>query len=726
MGYRKALSGAFAILAAALACMACAASGASGAAMKELQARSQLATRSAFLASTPASASVRFLVGLKLNDEAGAIELLNEVSEPTSVNYRHFLTAAQWERRFSPSSAAVSAVSQWLEGQGITVLGVRPSRFVIEAEGPASAVGAAFGVQLGEYRYDGVRVRLASGALSVPAGVASLISGVLGVNQQVHTHPSLTGDEPSEGSAAPTGAHTEALAPATAKGGRLAPAPGFANAPPCSGYYGEKTATLTPFGSGPFGGGSGSYGRLTWAPCGYVPAQLQGAYDIAGSIAKGDNGTGVTVAIVDAYASPTLLSDAEHYERNNQPSAVLNSSQFTELLASKFTEEELCEASSWAEEQTLDVETVHAMAPGAHILYVGAENCLAALYTSNLEVVEHHLASIITNSWGETGGDLLSSAAEKETFDKTLIMAGDTGIGVQFSAGDEGSEFTTFGFNVADYPASSPYVTAVGGTSLQVSSKDTRLGEAGWSTSKSFLCSSLLQEAELPGCTRLDYNRWDPTAPGAYDYGGGGGTSYFYPEPEWQEKVVPVALANRNRPITGHAGRVEPDISMDADPSTGEKIGETMEFRNAKGEPEVRYGEYRLGGTSLASPLLAGLIADTDQAAGGPLGFLDPLLYELDADSASTAPGSVYDVLAAGKQAIVRNDYLEPEAEQYVYTTARTLGYEGPEEYCSGTGECEHQNVILHATPGFDSMTGIGSPGPEFVHFASTLKPPTP
>ena len=130
---------------------------------------------------------------------------------------------------------------------------------------------------------------------------------------------------------------------------------------------------------------------------------------------------------------------------------------------------------------------------------------------------------------------------------------------------------------------------------------------------------------------------------------------------------------------------------MDADPSTGMKIGETQEFANG-----TRYGEYRLGGTSLASPLFAGVMADADQAAGRPaLGFVNPLLYELAAESSSPflTSGSIYDPVAAGKQAIARNDYLAPEAEELVYTTARVLGYEGPEEYCSGTEECEEQNV---------------------------------
>jgi hypothetical protein len=170
-----------------------------------------------------------------------------------------------------------------------------------------------------------------------------------------------------------------------------------------------------------------------------------------------------------------------------------------------------------------------------------------------------------------------------------------------------------------------------------------------------------------------------------------------------------------------------PDISMDAAPETGLKVGETQEFAEgacpAEEQPTcVKYSEYAIGGTSLASPLLAGEVADADQAAGHALGFLNPLLYQLAAKSSSSTAGSIYDVLAAGKQAQVFNLFLDGPAEVGLITALNTLGYEGPEAYCSGTGECEAQNVELHATPGFDSMTGVGSPGPEFVHFAATLK----
>lgn len=637
---------------------------------------------------TPSAATVEFDIGLNPSDVAGAEALAKAVSDPTSPSYRRFLTPSQWEQRYSPTTADVKAVETWLRQQGIAVEAVTPDRLTIEASASAATVEKAFGTALGQYRRNGRSLRLASRSLAVPAAIAGLIAGVTGIDQTLATPD-----------------HVGASTQPAKKPGKQEEIPqpeGFRNAPPCSDYYGQLSDATDP----PFGGGFPE--PLPYAVCGYLPAQLQGAYGLTPQLEKGDDGAGVTVAIVDAYASPTLFSDARRYSELNQPGEALSGVQFSESLSPKFNETELCEASGWFGEQTLDVEAVHAMAPAAKILYVGAKNCLSALYKSVQEVVDGHLASIITDSWGDDGGDLLDSAGTRRSFDHVLLMAIGTGIGVQFAAGDEGDEFANLGMTVADYPPSSPYQTAVGGTSLQINAADERLGELGWSTSKSALCTATLVAAAYPGCKKGSIGRWLPKAPGAYDYGGGGGTSYEYPEPYYQEGVVPQALAARNSRLTGILNRVEPDVAMDADPATGMLVGETQTFPDG-----VYYDQYRIGGTSVASPLFAGLMADADQAAGGPLGFVNPLLYKLDAEA---APGAFYDVLPSTPQALVRNDYIDGvDAKEGIITSVRTLDYQGKEEYCSGTGNCAKQKVALETAPGFDSMTGIGAPGPDLV-----------
>src|SRR6266511_1333123 len=118
----------------------------------------------------------------------------------------------------------------------------------------------------------------------------------------------------------------------------------------------------------------------------------------------------------------------------------------------------------WYGEETLDVEAVHGMAPAAKIVFVGAANNYQDLDAAMNHVVDKHLAQIVTNSYGFPT-ELLPPGYVKPTED-TLIQAAIEGIGVYFSSGDNGDETSRFGFATTDWPTSSPWVTAVGGTSL--------------------------------------------------------------------------------------------------------------------------------------------------------------------------------------------------------------------------------------------------------------------
>jgi subtilase family serine protease len=399
--------------------------------------------------------------------------------------------------------------------------------------------------------------------------------------------------------------------------------------------------------------------------CGYTPPQIRGAYDLSGAA----DGSGVTVAVVDAYASPTILSDAQEYASLNDPGHPLASSQFSQTLASSFSDGTQCGPTSWYGEETLDVEAVHATAPGAQILFAGARNCnQAELNDAVRGIVDGHLASVITNS-----------------------------------SGDRGDEFTSTGLVVADYPSSSPWATAVGGTTLQVGEAGQRTGEFGWSTGVSHLCYEAYFEAG--GCTEGSRGTWSPID---YDYGSGGGTSFVYRQPFYQREVVPAELSHRNAAVVGNDPmRVEPDISMDADPTDGFLIGETQTFPNG-----VYYDQYRIGGTSVSSPLLAGVIARADEVARHSLGFVNPALYSLYGNS-----NALYDVLPAGNQDQSRADYADSvDASQGLFYSTRIIDYEGQETFCGDNGSCTTQNVALSTAPGFDSMTGLGAPTGNFVN----------
>jgi subtilase family serine protease len=630
------------------------------------------------------SARVGFELVLKLRDAAGAQALVRAVSTPGSASYRHYLSTAQWEARFSPSASEVSTARSWLRSEGFKVGAVSPDHITISASGTAAQVERAFGTRLGNFRLHGRVLRLATKDLSVPSSIAGTVAGAMGISENVATPDSA---------ASATAAHASARTV-------FPPAPpAFITAKPCGAYYNQKITKVMP----PFGHGYPK--KVPYNVCGYKPGQFRSAYKVGSS----STGKGTTVAIIDAYGSATIASDATRYFNMNDPGNPFARAHFSQNLATPFNlsakYQAECDPASWLVEQAIDVEAVHSTAPNAHILYVGAKNCFnSGLFAAEQKVIDRHLADVVTNSWGDDAGDLLDSPATKNAYDDIFMLAATTGMTVQFSSGDDGDNYNLFGFSSSDYPTESPYVTSVGGTSLQVGSHGQQIGQLGWATGRSFKCTA---NAVNTLCTKSELNTWLPVT---YDGGSGGFTSYHYSQPWYQKSVVPAPLAFRNEALTGSTPmRVDPDISMDADPSTGFLIGLHQTFPNGK----ARYSQTRYGGTSLASPLLAGVVADADQAAGVAVGFLNPAIYRLPGK-----PGAITDVQPGGNQGQLRVDhastYLGPGAKGFLYSF-RELTYEGPIEYCDATGNCSVRSNTLSTAKGYDSMTGLGAPGPSFV-----------
>ncbi len=307
--------------------------------------------------------------------------------------------------------------------------------------------------------------------------------------------------------------------------------------------------------------------------------------------------------------------------------------------------------------------------PAANIVYVGAPNNFQDLDAALNTVVDRHLASIVTNSYGFPT-ELLPPGYIKP-YQDTITQGVIEGIGIYFSSGDNSDESLTVGYRTADWPASSPLVTAVGGTSLAVGASNNYLFETGWGTAKS----------TWNGTT------WTPTPPGTWLYGSGGGVSRIFAEPSYQKGVVPASVFAAQ----GRTGRAVPDISAVGDPNTGYLVGQTQTFPDGT----ARYSEYRLGGTSLSSPLIAGIMALANQAAGHPLGFVNPLLY---ANATSSAYHDVVD--PASTVAVVRNDYVNGvDATNGVTSSLRTM----------------NQTLSLDTTPGWDDVTGLGTPTSSFL-----------
>lgn len=434
----------------------------------------------------------------------------------------------------------------------------------------------------------------------------------------------------------------------------------FKNAGPFSSYYGSNVASTLPDAYG---------GKIPYAVEGYTGKQLRAAYG-AGSY----TGKGVRVAITDAYASPTIAYDAATYAKKHGDAAYAGG-QLSQVLPKKYAHTDECGAAGWYGEETLDVEAVHAVAPAADITYVGGASCYDDdLLDSLSKVVDGHLADIVSNSWGSI--ESAETPDLQAAYDQVFQFGAVEGIGFYFSSGDNGDEVANTGTKQVDSPANSAWVTAVGGTSLAVGKGDKYLWETGWGTEKAMLSAD--------GKSWTDF-------PGAFTSGAGGGTSATVAEPFYQQGVVPGALATAN---SAAGNRVVPDISAIADPNTGFKVGQTQTFPDGS----QQYSEYRIGGTSLASPVIAAVQALAQQARGGKaIGFANPSIY---ARYGTKAYHDVTDNPTGSGLAVARVDFANSyDASQGLLTSVRTLGADSS----------------LKAVKGYDDVTGVGTPAGGYV-----------
>jgi subtilase family serine protease len=596
---------------------------------------------------TSSSEQVGFGVLLNMRDAAGAEATLQSISDPSSADYGKWLSNQAFDEQYAPLQSSVTAVQAWLRQQGFTVTTTLPSGMYVEASGTAAQVVKTFGSPLHNYSYQGKTVRANSSELSLPAGtsatVTSAVAGLVGIDQ---------------GTALKQPADTLPGPPPGARYG----------VQPCSAYYGQKTATDKP----------SAYGKKQpYAVCGYTPQQYQSAYGESSLLRAGVSGKGVTVAITDAYASPTMLADAQKYNQvHTQPAFAPG--QYTQITpaANGYDDEAACDPQGWYGEETLDVEAVHAMAPGAKIVYVGAADCESGLDDAWASAIDNHVANVVTDSWNSGTDDLtLLGSSYVQFYEQYSMEAALTGITVQFSSGDAGDD-TTGGTDLAaktvEFPADLPYVTGVGGTSVLIGSRGQHLAEYGWQTDYS----------------QLTNGAWTPAPPGTYSSGGGGGTSVLFAQPWYQKGKVPASVSEYfgKTPM-----RAVPDISAAGDPNTGFEVGETQVF------PDGTYwDQYRIGGTSLSSPLIAGVVAVADQFAHQSLGFINPLYYKL------LGTPALHDITAPKSPvAQVRTNYTNS------VDASGGLSYE--------LGTIDVQQTTLHDTPGYDDETGVGTPdGPAF------------
>jgi subtilase family serine protease len=587
----------------------------------------------------PDAQVVEVSVVLPLRDEEGLRRLVRAVSDPASPAYRRFVTKEAFRQRYAATPEQAGRVATWLRAQGLEVGEVPAGRAFVPARGPAAVVERAFGTSLVVHRAGGQLLRAPLTPPTVPAGLP--VVGVRGLADE----PVLEGAPSEEPFPVP-------LPDMPATPADSAPPTAIVYARPCSAYDGQVVPKGVP-----------RFGRSVppAVACGTSVAQLRKAYGAERLLAQGVDGTGQTVVIVGSHAVQTLPGDvAEWSKRRGLP--LMKPGQLTQLSYPTAyqtpTAEPVLRPQVWALQSHMLVESIHAVAPGADVVYLGTTSSLDLTNGATL-AVDAHLGDVVMNGWYSAGEN--SNPATMAQVEHTAMQAAAQGISLLFASGSIG-DLSSQGVQPSPVsPASEPMVTSVGATSL-IADRRGGLREVGWAKAQ-----WVLEDGE-----------WTEAAASTFR-GSGGGVSALHDQPDYQRGVVPARLSER---ADGTVGRTVPDVAVMGDAETGLVIGLTQRFPDGKD----RYAERRHASGESATAVFAALVALANDATGAPLGFLNPLLY--------STRGSLRDVVPSGRLgARVRTDYLAGDSGE----TARVLKVF--ESYESNP-----------AAKGYDTSTGLGSP----------------
>jgi subtilase family serine protease len=683
----------------------------------------------------PASQSVTIAVHIALTNAAALKRLVAEVSDPKSATYGRYLTPAQFAERFAPAAADVNQVKALLEHAGMKNVTAGPHGVYVSAVATVAQLRTAFSVSQNMYSFAGRSLRANTQEPTIPASLAGKVVYIEGLDDTSMLR------SPMHRSAV----EGERLAPAAAKSASattITPPPVAAGnpSPHCNHAFGatEVVANLST--------AADVYGAaIPWLGCGYTPAQIEEAYGL--NHVK-YNGRGVTVAIIDAYASPTLLADLQAYSERYRLPAVQNGVNFSQIVpAGEYSLPEnaaYCGGEyDWWGEQSLDVAAVHGSAPGANILYIGAADCATSLTVAFMNAVYNHLADVVTNSYGDNGEAIAPGA--QASFDQAAMAGAALGTTILFSTGDEGDLSAVNGVASGAWPSTSAYVTGVGGTTLLLQDDEGNKAEYGWGTYRAFLNDATVKSAtSVTDSGVAQVTNFGITYDDYSFYGGsGGGISLLEAQPSYQATAVPAILAVSLNLASGYtetlpnAQRVTPDVAMDADPYTGYMYGETFtiagnRIADAGCTPKSETTEFcvtSIGGTSLASPLMAGVIAVVNSkrlATGEPVvGFANPFLYSIGSQNTGTNfKDAINQIIAPTEPVSVLRGYQSDLNEVRVVTVNSVPFVITPAPYalevcglpiCLGVNDVfnytSRSSAAIPPTPaGYNDVTGLGVP----------------
>jgi Pro-kumamolisin, activation domain len=553
----------------------------------------------------PATNRLNLAIGLPSRDAQGLDDFLTQISDPSSPNYRHYLTPEEFTERFGPTEQDYQTVIDFAEQNGFTITGRHDNRLLLDVSGSVADIQKAFHVTLQVYRHPTEARDFYAPDVEPSVDASIPIADISGLNSYGSPHP--------------------------------------------------KVVKIDSTGATPSGTGSGSGGTYM-------------GYDFRDAYLPGVTLTGAGQMIGLVQFDGFYANDITSYET----AAGLPAVPLQTVLLDSFNGTPTTGANSGNIEVSLDIEMAISMAPGLSKIVVFEGNPNSGYFFPNdvlNAMANSNTISQLSCSWGWSGGPTNTTdtlfkkmAAQGQSF---FTASGDSDAFTSGSSSKNGADNPS----LANTPASSPYITTVGGTTL------TTTGPGGsWSSETVW--------------------NWGLHS-GSY-VGSSGGVSSYYSIPTWQANVSMAANGGST------TQRNIPDVALTAD---------NVLVNNGNGSSST------VGGTSCAAPLWAGLAALINQqsvtAGRSTIGFVNPAIYSL---GKSTNYNAVFHDITTGNN-------VWPSSPNNFYAAS---GY----DLCTGWGTPAGQSLItaLAGTPeplGIMPATGFtasGTPGGPFNTTATSFE----
>lgn len=528
------------------------------------------------LGPSDATQTVTASIILKMHNPSGLQDFIQATVTPGNPRYRQFLSVGQFINQYAPSNAQIHQIINYLQAYGLVVNEVYADNLLLKVTGTVAQFNNMFSTSIHDYSESGRRFHAPKKPPKVPSPLADSVLAIAGLSTQMAAHP------------------LSMVAPQ---------------------LDGEPGATVV----------LPKNGTATNEPGSYTVGDVANRYDVTPLYAKGITGRGQTIGI----ATLANFNPDDAYTYWNTIGLKTKPARIQQVHVDGGGD---LGSDAGSAETTLDVEQSGGLAPDANIVVYDAPNTDAGFLDIFYKAISDNRVDTLSVSWGLPEIFYVSAlnngvdyANELQALDQVFMEAAAQGISTFAASGDSGAYDTNRQAPAPAYstpltvdaPASDPYITAAGGTTVPFT-RTFRLGTVTISEERPWAWDYL---------QNLGYT-------GVFSVGDGGGVSVLWQRPWYQWGVPGVKNSEPGQSFvddTGttpvdlydlpanYPGRNVADLSMNADPETGYLL-----YSSTDGGWIAGYG-----GTSFVAPQLNGITALLNQYTGGRIGFLNPTLYRL-------------------------------------------------------------------------------------------------